>query len=247
MAQSEFDDMLDERARLGDLSWARPLNAPVTLEREISQDALGWIISGELAAADELVELGYLDDAHEPTEAGEWLQGVFSPEENLSFRIFAKRAGVQSAFFVGFDSRAAFVAIGVADSWSIGYFALQEIPDVIARWLGVSPAWTFDVLKEPLSNGDFEAAIAGTLTVEPGAELSAMVGTPWAQFALQFGFGESIEFVSIDGWGLFVVDRPSEDSVHLAPVVPGDFYVQLITGLLETLGVDNLPERVEPA
>ena len=245
MAPTDLDDMLAERARLGDLSWAAALSAPVVLDRDISQAALGWIMTGELDATDELIELGYIDDAHEPTSSGGWLRAVFSTDEVLTLRVFRKTADKQSAFFAGFDPRLAFIAVGENDVWRMGYYSLQELPDVIMRWLSIAPVWTFDVLSVPLSTEDFEAGVAGTLVAEPGTELAQMAAKPWTQFALQFGFSDALEFVEIDGWGLFVLDRSSETAVSLSPVVPGDFYVQLVSGLLQSVGVDDLPERVD--
>lgn len=230
-------DIDGEAARLGRLDWARQTSGwSDESQRPISSDAVTWLVGDELSAPTallaELSALELVDETGALTEVAISARVTLDPTESGSLSLVRRNSAGTASLRFGMDSRSAIMLHAtVAGEWAIRYRTSEEALVDVFDWLPLVPQWSFDVGIHDLAIDDFEALILAPADPDRGVSVEeAIRAAAWDHWIIQSGGSGVMEFVQVDGWGVFAVER-EESRIALHPVVPGDLAVVIIADL----------------
>ena len=130
-------------------------------------------------------------------------------------------------------------ALGDAAGAELAMHTLQmvgvgQVMDVVARWIGIAPAWTFAIEPGEISSELFEARLADPSTPVPenaNAYLRRLWAEPWTMWQIAFGMNQEAPGLGMItagtlGYVNYAV-RPDDGVVSFIAMPPALLYTEL--------------------
>jgi hypothetical protein len=239
--RAAWPGIVAERARLGDLGWARYGGVLEDADVRLSADAMQWLLASDVAEPSsavvaELTPLEFLDDVRRPAASAVWLRAALDPANGTTARLYVRDHAGRRTRLAGFDNtRAVIVDNGGEDTWGLRYAPLEHLPFLLTRWLPVAAAFAFDVIDRDLSEDELERAVQRSVAADDTGTfgVDALLTRPWQQWMLQFGGGELVEFVTVSEWGTYVVERRKR-GLRLHPIPTAEILLGFVEGIIAT-------------
>lgn len=206
--------------------------------------ALEWLLSDDDTAPESerliLRALDFVDDSGRRTDGGSWSRRMLRPSETNGVRVDQADASEGSVLLVGVSGRLALVAAQrEPQEWALSVVGSSAVPNIIARYVELTPSDVVDKVDRALSFTELAAAlerVEPSIAANDASVVDALLCSRWTRLTIRTSDGASAEFARVETWGIFELS-PTDDGVELLSVSSAEFFSMLTEVTAATAGV----------